>query len=87
MACQKPGGRLDFNVLNLFASHINGIQLEFQYSLEHNLTAKIINEINKVLAFIKTYTCMLMLTAWHNFFAAIDICNKVFYARVATLDV
>ena len=55
MACQKPGGLLDINVLNLFSSHLNGIQLALQDQLEINLSVNTRNEINGALAYPKNF--------------------------------
>ena len=58
-----------------------------QDQLEPNLTAKTRNEINGVLAYIRTFTCVLMLAVWYKILSAIGICNKVIQAGYATLDV
>ena len=70
-----------------FVSHLNGIQLALQDLLELNLTAKTRNEINEVLAYLRTFICVLTLAVWCKILAAIDICNKTIQARDATLDV
>ena len=70
-----------------FAFHLNGIQLALQDLLELNLTAKTRNEINRVLAYLRTFICVLMSAVWYKILAAIDICNKVIQARDTTLDV
>ena len=70
-----------------FASHLTGIQLALQDLLELTLTAKTRNEVNGVLAYLKSFVCVLMSAVWYKVLAAIDICNKVIQARDATLDV
>ena len=70
-----------------FAFHLNGIQLALQDLLELNLTAKTRNEINGVLAYLRTFICVLMSAVWYKILTAIDICNKVIQARDTTLDV
>ena len=71
----------------LFAFHLNGIQLALQDLLEFTLSAKARNEINGLLAYLRTFICVLMSALWYIILAAIDICNKVVQARDATLDV
>ena len=56
-----------------FVSHLNGIQLALQYLLELNLTAKTLNEINGILAYLGTHNDMLMSAVRHKSLAAIDI--------------
>ena len=70
-----------------FVSHLNGIQLALQDLLQLNLTAKTRNEIQGVLAYLRTFICLLMSAIWYKVLSAIDICNKVIQARDATLDV
>ena len=70
-----------------FASHLTGIHLALQDLLELTLTAKTRNEVNRVLAYLKCFVCVLMSAVWYKVLAAIDICNKVIQARDATLDV
>ena len=60
-----------------FASHLNGIQVALQHQLELNLAAKTRNQINGVLAFLRTFTCVSMSAAWDKILPAIDIYNKV----------
>ena len=75
LKCTKP-----------FASHLNCIQLALQNLLELNLTAKTRNKINGVLAYKRTFICVLMTAVWCKMLAAIDICNKVIQARDAILE-
>ena len=56
-----------------FASHLNGIQLALKDLLELNLTAKTRNEINRVLAYLRTFICVLKLAIWYKILAAIDV--------------
>ena len=70
-----------------FASHLTSIQLALQDLLELTLTAKTRIEVNGVLAYLKSFVCVLMLAVWYKVLAAIDICNKVIQARGATVDV
>ena len=60
-----------------FLSHPNGIQLALQDGLELNLTAKTLNELNGVLAYLRTFTCVLMSAVLHKILNAIGTCNKV----------
>ena len=87
MACQKPGGLTDFKVSNLLHLTLAGIQLALQDLLELTLTAKTRNEVNRVLAYLKSFVCALILAVWYKVLAAIDIYNKVIQARDSTLDV
>ena len=43
-----------------FASHLNGIQLALQDPFELSLTARTRNEINGVLAYLRTFICVPM---------------------------
>ena len=70
-----------------FASHLTSIQLALQDLLELTLTAKTSNGVNGVLAYLKSFVCVLVLAVWYKVLAPIDICNKVIQARDATLDV
>ena len=56
-----------------FAVHLTGIQLALQDLLEITLTAKTRNEVNGVLAYLKSFVsvCMLMLAVWYKVLAAI----------------
>ena len=76
-----------FQCIKLLASHLNGIQIALQDLLELNLTAKTRNEINGVLAYLRSFICVLMSVVWYKILAAIDICNKVNQARDATMEV
>ena len=69
------------------ASHLTGIQLALQDLLELTLSAKTGNEVNGVLAYLKSFVCVLMSAVWYKVLATMDICNKVIQARDATLDV
>ena len=62
---------------------LDGIQFALQDVLEPNLTAKARNEINWVLACLRTVTCVLMSAVRNNILAAIDISNNVNQARDA----
>ena len=48
-----------------FASHLNGIQLALQNLLELSLTAKTRNKINSVLAYLRTFICVLLSAVWY----------------------
>ena len=69
-----------------FASHLTGIQLALKDLLELTLTAKTRNEVNGVLAYLKSFVCVLISALWYKVLATIDICNKVIQARDATLN-
>ena len=71
MACQKPGGLTDLKCIKPFASHLTGIQFSLQDLLELTLTAKTRNEVNRVLAYLKRFICVLMLAVWYKVLAAI----------------
>ena len=43
--------------------------------------------MNGVLAYLKSFVCVLMSAVWYKVLFATDICNKVIQARDATLDV
>ena len=52
-----------------------------------NLTSKIRNEVDGVMAYLRTFTCVPFSAGWHKILAAMYTCNKVIQARDATLDV
>ena len=70
-----------------FASHLTSIQLALQDLLELTLTAKTRNEVNGVLAYLKSFVCVLMSAVWYKVLVVIDNCNKVTQPRDGTLDV
>ena len=75
LQCNKP-----------LESHHNGIQLALQHLLEANLTANTINETKGVLAYLRTFICVLMSALLYKPLAAMDI-YKIIQAGDATLDV
>ena len=60
-----------------FASYLTGIWLALQDLLKLTLIAKTRNEMDAVLACLKSFVCVLILAVWYKVLAAIDICNKV----------
>ena len=60
MTCQKPGGLTDFKVSNLCILPYQH-SVSIARSLELTLTAKTRNEVNRVLAYLKGFVCVLML--------------------------
>ena len=69
------------------AGHVPGIRAALNGLLCLNLTSEAKTDVKSSLAYISSFTCLLMSSIWFKVLTAIDQRNKILQARNATLDV
>ena len=70
-----------------FAALLPGIATALQKILTLNLTANTKYDINGALRYVKSFTCIVMASAWLKVLVCLDYRNQVIQARKATIDV
>ena len=75
------------NSVRPFAAHLPGLRLALEKLLLLSLTPKTRTEVNGAIAYVSSFTCIVMSAIWLKILVAIDQRNQVIQARDATIDV
>ena len=75
------------NSVRPFAAHLPGLRLALEKLLLLSLTPKTRTEVNGAIAYVSSFTCIVMSAIWLKILVAIDQRNQVVQARDATIDV